>query len=247
MTIKHLRIAAAAAALSLTAVGARAAEPDFAAQLNAGQQTFRGLRLAQARLAEEDGQAPGGAEAAGAGVVSSEEVAVVQNPGSQWYYAYVPVAGDVALAGPGGLSGTIRLTGLLYVSGAGWGGTGPGAGAGTVSGIAELTDGRGRRYEIAASVDVKVVGQAVNGRIKVSGPAAAVVRVDAAADGARTFAAGAAAREDGACALAGIEGRSCVYRCGPDGRRRTIPVEEQPAIAPGAEPHPYCPQFVRAF
>ena len=109
------RFLAAAAVLALSATSLGAAEPDFFEQLSAGRQAIAAMALAQAAAA---------ANVSGQGAVSSENVAVTQNPGSYWYYAYVPVSGDVTLDGPNGVHGTVHLTGLIYVSGSGWGGTG---------------------------------------------------------------------------------------------------------------------------
>jgi hypothetical protein len=248
MRNNSIRVLAAAAVLSLAATKVPAAEPDYFEQLRAARQAIGAMQVVQLRLKDAPTGRPelaAAADASGQGDVSSENIAVTQNPGSYWYYADAPVAGDLTLDGPAGARGTIHLTGRIYVTGSGWGGTGPGSGSGTVTGDALLTDARGKRYAIPVSVDVEVVGQAVNGRISVRGPVSVALNVgDSAASGAAKSVEKKAGGDAGTCLLESVEGRSCVYRCG-GGRRLESPVQMQEPIAPGSAAHPYCAQLVR--
>ena len=117
-----------------------------------------------------------------------------------------------------------------------------------MTGEALLSDGHGKRYDIPVSVDVTVVGQALNGAITVGGSVTVAVSVDdSAAGGALKASSGKTDDKGESCRLKDIEGRSCVYRCGADRHRREFPVAEQQPIVPGDAAHPYCAQFLRLF
>lgn len=189
MKPRSMKLAVAAALVSLLSAPLFADEGAFLKELEQGRQVLRGRAEAQkcrGDCRKRRGEAQGSLRGASSPAVKAIDHELrgkttiagsgrVYRHASQphWFSGTAAVKGVVKLTGKDGVYGTAELSGDIYVSGSGHWATGPAAGQGQVVGAVELFTKEGTSLGVfRISKAVTVSGWADGDKAEVSGVAA---------------------------------------------------------------------------